>query len=116
MADNTPLHQATVSTIRQFLAAHGAYVVKLAGGLGQKPGLPDIAAALPQPGKRGPAVWVSVEVKTGKAVLSTRQQIERGFIEQATGIYILAHSVDDVEDRLVAEGLVTPTLQRKRAV
>jgi hypothetical protein len=91
-----------------YLAVWRCWQMKLLGGLGQRPGVPDLVACIQ-------GRYIAVEVKTGTATLSPRQQAERERIEASGGIYVLAHSVDDVEDRLLAEGLVRPALQRKIA-
>lgn len=63
------------------------------------PGQPDIFLIL-----NGRFVGVEVKTKTGRQ--SEAQKNWQRNCERAGGIYILARSVDDVRDRLVAEGLV----------
>lgn len=106
--DRTQAHNAHVRTIADFLAVHGAWTFKVHGGMMQRPGVPDLLACLA-------GRLVAVEVKTGAATRTPAQLAEHERLERAGAISILAHSVDDVEDRLVAEGLVQPSLQRKRA-
>lgn len=88
-------------TISEYLTARGAWILKVHGGLGQRPGVGDLLACLPPSGR-----LVSVEVKTGNAVMSTTQKIEQAKIEKAGGLFILARSADDVEQALIAAGAV----------
>lgn len=107
--DRTKLHNAHVRTIADYLAVLGGWVFKVHGGMMQRPGVPDALCCLK-------GRLIAVEVKTGAATRTPAQRDEHERLERAGAISILAHSVDDVEDRLVAEGLVTPSLQRKRAI
>jgi len=107
--DRTKAHNAHVRTIADYLAVLGGWTFKVHGGMMQRPGVPDLLATL-----KGRTV--AVEVKTGSATRTPAQRDEHERLERAGAISILAHSVDDVEDRLVAEGLIKPSLQRKRAV
>ncbi len=50
--------------------------------------------------------YVAVEVKTGSGSLSTEQRNFGKAVERAGGIFITARSVDDVQNRLTAEGLL----------
>ena len=101
--DRTEKHTGLCKAIQDYLWYQGGWCFKALGGLGVRKGLPDIHSCV-----RGRAVYV--EVKTGKGELSKEQREEKARIEQAGGIYIEARSVDDVEDRLVAEGLAVPGL------
>ena len=98
-------HSALIACIRDYLAVQGAWQMKVLGGMGQRPGIPDVLACL-----RGRLI--AVEVKTGAAVLSAAQQRERGALERAGALYIEARRIEDVEDLLVAAGLVMPSLMR----
>lgn len=115
-------HAELVRVVTDYLAAIGAWYFKAAGGAYQVPGLPDLIGCLPPAGlpaaERGmhAAEFFCVELKTGKADLTGKQREVREAIERACGLYILAHSVDEVEDALVAAGLTTARLQRKRGV
>jgi hypothetical protein len=102
-ANRTETHTALCKAIQDYLWYQGGWCFKALGGLGVRRGLPDIHACL-----KGNAVYI--EVKTGEGKLSPDQMKEKARIEQAGGIYIEARSVDDVEDRLVQEGLVLPGL------
>jgi hypothetical protein len=101
--DHTATHNEVVSTIRQYLVWHKAYELKVLGGLGQRAGIPDVLSCLL-------GRFIAVEVKTGLAELTEQQEAECAKIAAAGGIVIVAHSVDDVEARLLAEGLVEPSL------
>jgi hypothetical protein len=103
MTDHTQQHNAVLRCIRDYLAAIGAYELKVLGGVGQRAGVPDLLACLT-------GRFLAVEVKTGRAALNMHQQRERARIERAGGLYILAHAVDDVERSLVQAGLATPCL------
>jgi len=101
--DRTQNHTALCKAITDYLWYQGGWCFKALGGLGVRKGLPDIHGCI-----KGRAVYV--EVKTGTGKLSPEQLRERARIEQAGGIYIEARSVDDVEARLVKEGLAVPGL------
>lgn len=103
MADNTGPHTALCKAIEHYILWLGGYIVKNLGGVGQRRGRPDLDACV-----RGR--FVAVEVKTGKGQLSGDQVRERNRLELAGAIYIEARSVDDVEKRLVAEGLAIGSL------
>lgn len=108
MPDSFGRHKATIRTTLDFLRYHGAWIMKVAGGLGQRPGVPDILFCLC--GRFG-----AVEVKTGRGALTLNQRKEREWIERAGGIYILAATVDDVESALVEADLVVPSLLNVKA-
>jgi hypothetical protein len=103
MPGSTALHTATCKAIQDYIWLKGGWCFKALGGLGVRRGLPDIHACI-----AGRAVYI--EVKTGDGEMDKRQREEKWRIERAGGIFILAGSVDDVEARLVAEKLVTPSL------
>ena len=87
-------HTALVRLITDYLKVQGAWVLKVAGGAYQRPGVPDILACL------GGGRLVVVEVKTGSAVLSTAQQRERVALERAGAVFVEARSLEDVVDAL----------------
>lgn len=110
-------HAALLRLVTDYLSClPHCWYAKIAGGPLQRPGLPDLIAAI------GPvdltaghvqhaAEFVAIELKTGSAVLTATQQRERERIERAGGLYILAHSVDEVEAALVGAGLARPILR-----
>jgi hypothetical protein len=104
------LHASRLQVIREYLQWHHAYEVKIAGGPFQRASLPDIFAAMPIPGTTL-AAFVVVEVKTGTGELTEGQAEECAKIAAAGGIVIVTDTVDDVEARLIAEGLVQRSLQ-----
>lgn len=103
MADNTANHTQLCRAIEHYVLWCGGYIVKNLGTLGQRRGRPDMDGCV-----RGRAIFI--EAKTGKGELTGDQIKERNRIEIAGGIYIEARSVDDVERRLVEEGLALPSL------
>lgn len=102
MANRAAPHTALCNSIYGYLRGLG-YAVKNLGALGVRRGRPDFDACV-----RGR--FVAVEVKTGAGELGPDQVKERNRLESAGAIYIEARSVDDVEQRLVAEGLALPSL------
>lgn len=92
-------HSAECLAIEQYLALRGAWHLRVRGGLGQRRGVPDILACLG-------GIMIAVEVKTGSARLTLQQEQQRDGLEHAGAIYILAHSVEDVEQALLAADLV----------
>lgn len=105
MADNTQKHTQLCKAIEEYILWQGGYIVKNIGGLGCRRGRPDFDATL-----KGRSVYI--EVKTGTGELSRDQKREKNRIDSAGAIYIEARSVEDVEDRLVKEKLVVPSLFR----
>lgn len=103
MSDNTIAHTALCRSIRNYVVSLGGYLVKNLGGIGQIRGRPDQEGCLK-------GRYLAIEVKTGRGELSIHQEKQRRLIEDAGGIYIEARSFDDVEHRLVAEGLAAPNL------
>jgi len=92
-------HSEVVKCIRQYLDVRGAWSMKVLGGMGQRRGVPDILAVMQ-------GRMIAVEVKTGAAVLSRWQLFERQGLEAAGAVYILASTVEHVEDALLAAGLI----------
>lgn len=110
-------HAALVRLVTDYLdCLPHCWYAKIVGGPLQRPGLPDIIAAIGPVGMPAAedgmhaAEFVAIELKTGSAVLNAAQQRERERIERAGGLYILAHRVDDVEAALVGAGLARPCL------
>ena len=92
--NRTVAHNALVRLIVDYLTVQGAWVLKVAGGAYQRPGVPDILACL------GGGRLVAVEVKTGSAVLSTAQQRERVALERAGAVFVEARSLEDLIEAL----------------
>ena len=109
--NHTAAHTALCQAIRQYLDGVGAWHNKNAGSMYQRDGLPDFSCHIWEPGTRRPVSFY-IEAKTGKGVLRQSQKDVRAEILQTGGIYIEARSVDDVHDRLFAEGLVLDLLLR----
>lgn len=105
--------------ILDMLAMMGAWVFKVHGHLGQKPGVPDIIACLD-------GRFIAIEVKApageilqnrgGKLVvrkvkggeLTELQKIEIQRIQQAGGIAFVARSLEDVVEQLSRHGINVP--------
>lgn len=99
-ADN---HRVVVKASYDYLLWAGAWRLKILGGVGQRPGVPDILSCIA-------GRLVVVEVKTGSGKITGPQQAEREALEGAGALYILAHGVQDVEDALLREGLLSRPL------
>jgi hypothetical protein len=103
MANRAAPHTALCKAIQDYILWTGGYVVKNLGGLGVRRGRPDFDCCV-----RGR--FIAIEVKTGSGELGRDQISERNRLETAGAIYIEARSADDVERRLVEEGLAQPSL------
>jgi Holliday junction resolvase len=96
--DRSSQHSQLLRAIVQFIAWHGGHVQRVPGGV-MTHDAPDIIAAI-----RGRCVCV--DGKTGKAVLTKGQEEQRVLWERAGALYIVARQVEDVEDALLAAGLI----------
>jgi hypothetical protein len=96
-------HRNLVKSCLDYLQYSGAWVFKVAGGIGQKPGVPDILAVLK-------GRFVAVECKTGKGKLNPNQAIQCEELRRAEAIVIVCRCPEDLESALVAAGLVLPSL------
>ena len=106
MPDTKGHHRSTIYATLQFIRYHGGWVYKAYGGLGSRPGVPDIIACLPHPVSRL-GIFIGVEVKTGRGELSLNQKKEKEWIERAGGIFIVAADVTEVEAALLDAGIIT---------
>lgn len=93
-------HRALVAACRSYCTMCGAWEVKVLGGLGQRPGLPDILACFPPKGR-----LVAIECKTGEKGLSAKQDLEREALEAAGALYCLVSGLDDLEMMLLSARL-----------
>ena len=110
-ADHSAGHTALQSDIVRYIEACGGWVCNLAGSKYQRAGLPDLIGFLWHPVSRVP-VFFAIEVKTGTGKLRADQKAIRDEIVQCKGIFVEARSLDQVEDALLAAGLVLPPLLR----
>ena len=77
--------------IRDYLRLKGWYVMYFLAGLGAFPGLSDMAVI-----KEGRVLWVEIKKSGGK---QSEKQIEfQRQIEAHGGTYIIATSIDDLEE------------------
>lgn len=79
--------------IREYLQWHGWYVIRNQQSLGSHPGLSDLTAI-----RAGRVLWI--EVKTAKGKLSKAQEKFKQCIEMAGGEFVLARSIEDIEQYL----------------
>lgn len=100
-ADHTELHNQVVQAIRQYMEWSKAWSLKVAGGMYQRKGIPDILACWPPYGR-----MVAVEVKTGSAVLTTEQADEMAKLAASGAVVVLASSVDDLEEALIKHEVI----------
>ena len=91
----SPTEKSTLKTIRDGLRALGkrCYINRNQQGLGCDPGRPDLEGSMRIMGL-GRHFGIEVKAPTGK--LSTHQQAHRQAILDAGGIFIEAHSWEDV--------------------
>lgn len=92
-------HAGLVRLVADYLAANGAWVYKVLGGLGSRPGCPDVLAC-----RRG--LMVAVEVKTGQGRLSPQQKRERDALLAAGAVYCECRRIEDLERTLIEAGLI----------
>lgn len=84
--------------IKDYITRIGGFWSIVQGGPYSKPGDPDLICCVD-----GRYVGIEAKTPTGKP---TELQLQRGReIEQAGGIWILARSVEDVRDGLIARGI-----------
>ncbi len=82
--------------IKEYLREIGAFWSMIQGGAYSKPGDPDIVVCYQ-------GMYIGIEAKTPTGRQSEIQKVREKEIKEAGGIYILARSVEDVQE--VIEGL-----------
>jgi hypothetical protein len=92
-------HSALVKAVQDYVSIRGGWCLKIWGNGMMRPGAPDVLAVL---GGR----MLGIECKTGSATLSLKQQLERDAIVRAGGLYVVVHEIEDLEDGLLAAGIV----------
>lgn len=96
-------HAALLQLVRAYLQCiPGCYVRKIAGGMGQLP-MSDLVCCIA-------GRYVGVELKTGTAVLSEGQRRDRDEVRAAGGVWLEVRSVDELEEALLAAGLLARRL------
>lgn len=96
-------HSALVRGCLDYLAARGAWTFKVMGGLGQKPGIPDLLACLN-------GRLIGVECKTGRARMSAAQHVEADGLAGAGDLFVECRQIEDLERALYNAGLVRSRL------
>ena len=92
-------HSALVRLCIDYLQVQGAWVYKVHGGLGSRPGVPDLLCCL-----RGRLI--GLECKTGRARLSAAQLVEADDLRRAGALALEIRRIDDLEDALLDAGLI----------
>lgn len=92
-------HASLMLALRDYLRVRGAWELKVAGGAYQKPGAPDFVCCIK-------GRFLACEGKTGSATLTPAQVREKRAIEHSGGLYVVAHTVDDLESALLDAGLI----------
>ena len=105
-ASRSKAHTELCGNIGQYLTSVGAWHVRLAGGIYQRSGLPDIMGFMVHP-VHGVPVAFFIEVKTGSGRLKQNQKDIRDELIQCGGWYIEAHSLDDVHNQFFKWNLVS---------
>jgi hypothetical protein len=100
-ADHTEVHNQVVQAVRQYMAWSKAWSLKVAGGMYQRKGIPDIIACWPPSGR-----MVAVEVKTGTAVLTKEQKEELDALALAGAVCAVVSSVDQLEQVLIKQEVI----------
>jgi hypothetical protein len=98
-------HSELLATCASYLRWHGGHTLRILGGVGTRKGSPDLVAALA-------GRFICVDAKTGKAELDEHQQAEKDAYERAGALFVVVRRPEDLEDALVAAGLVTPAIQK----
>ena len=98
-------HKALLKLVTDYLDTLPCWYAKLAGGAYQKPGLPDLIAGIHVAGCQG-AQLLAIEIKTGTAFLTPKQEGVRSSILAAQGIYFVVRSRESLEAQLLAAGLL----------
>jgi len=88
-----PLEADITRAILDYLRLRGAWVFKVHGHLGQRPGVPDILACY-----RGR--FLAIEVKRLGAALTVRQEAELAAIRGAGGVALVAADVSQAIEAL----------------
>lgn len=91
-------HSALVKFVMDYIELQGGWRMKVWGGPFQRTGIPDVIGVI---GGRG----ISVEVKTGKAVLDDAQEKERKDLEAAGALYVLCRTPEDLMAAVEGAGL-----------
>lgn len=95
--DRTIAHSALQRLVRDYLEVNGAWVLNVAGGPLQRPGIPDLLACLA-------GRMIAIEVKTGPAGrLAPNQHEELCRLREAGAVAFMARSIEAVEDILLTE-------------
>jgi hypothetical protein len=90
------LTEAEVLTqVKTYLQATGWLVMRIHQSLGSQRGLPDLICL-----KNGVTIYIECKSQRARAKLSRHQEIMRQEIERHGGTYILARSVEDVEEAI----------------
>jgi len=111
MSPGAQAHSDLVAFCLDYLRSQGAWVLKVAGGLGIRRGTADILAGLrPAPAARY-AILIGIEAKTGTGRLSQAQRREQESMARAGVLYIVVRCPEDLERALVDAGLVRPILR-----
>lgn len=87
--------------IENFLLMLGAWVFKVHGHLGQRPGVPDLLCCLD-------GRLVAIEVKTERGKPTERQLREIEGIRASGGVAFIARSVEEVYEQLKLAGFDLP--------
>ncbi len=104
-----PREADIVRDIRRLLDRLGCWHIKTLGGLGQRPGVPDILACCG-------GHFVAVEVKRPGRGPTRTQELELWSIRKAGGIAVVAHSAEDVFRALAEAGVVRGGSEFRRRV
>ena len=89
----TPTEAEITAAVRDYLRLVGAWELKVLGGLGQRPGVPDVLACVQ-------GRFVAIEVKRPGRRPTPRQAAELEAIRAAGGIALVATSLDEVVEAL----------------
>jgi hypothetical protein len=104
--NHSAAHSSLVTTVQAYLGwvPRHAWIYKVWGGPMSRCGVPDILCCIQ-------GRLLGIECKSGRGRLSQAQQAERGALVAIGALFIEARHVEDVEQALAREGLVTPALQ-----
>ena len=107
--DHTLSHTSLQKQVIEYLELNGAWILNVAGGAFQRPGIPDLLACMS-------GRLLAIEVKTGTGVPTLLQTIEIASMRQAGALALVCRRVEELEDVLISAGVpVRNKLRRMRA-
>lgn len=123
-ATQSTLHKALVKDVAKYVKERGGFTYKVFGGAFGAAGMPDYLCGLASAESRQYidgsianglyAFLVAIECKTGAAILNPAQVKKRAEMERCGVLYLVVHSVEELERALLDAGVLSaPTLAER---